>query len=1404
MFLTSWLSAVRKGFLRVSSKPARRRPRQSYGQYACELEILEDRLMLTTFAVDDDWATGVSVGDTVTLDDVDYIYGTTAFSTIQAGVNAAAADMSAPDGDSIFVAAGTYDESVTINTDVSLFGANAGVTANGTRGDESVVNGGSGTAFSISAANVSIDGFTLQGMTGVMANASDLSGLTVANNIMDNLTGISSTGVFINGATATEKITIAGNAIEGNSTAIFISGGAQVDSIAGNSFVDNSHGIAVADGQVDSISGNLFDSDSGDWDIHLSDTATVGTISRNSFEGTVLAIDNESATTIDASGNWWGTNVESEIQDRFTGSVDYSPWLNVGTNLLPTGDVGFEGDFSDLTVSAASPQASGSTAIQEGIDLAAEGGTVHVLAGAYTENITLDKRVDLIGAGTDVTTVTAVTTKTAVLTITAGGLETDTLTVQGLTLTGAFGDSLDLTAGIVINDPSGTLSWITLQDVAANSNSGVGLTVLNSSPLSHLSILNSDFSNNGQIGIVMRGEIGSLITEVTIDAVTVNNNGGYGLYAAGNVHDITISNSSFSGNGQSLASPGADLYFDQIDGDEASITLDNVHVTGAAGAAAGIQFTGIMGDDANGDSVPLSGTSGITLTDVTIDGLFSDDSPSGSIGSGLVFSQFLAVNTDALFTNVQLDATATAGLTLMKIPGPVYTLDGLTFGSDLEYHVAYNGIEDVNLTDADDTALLSLDSNENVTLTVNEAAPILLAGIDTLNISGLAGNDSLTVDQTAGDMFSVILTDGISFDGGEGDRNTTTLLVPDDSTVTYIPIGGLGGESEDVPVAFGFLMLDSGGLMAIINVSGVGVAGAKDVFLQNGQGGSNLTVGNMSPDLLPAGAPADAVVVQGTVGEQGIPSDPGHVAGIEIPALVVWDVSTLFVNLTTDEDTPANATSNVITIGSLTTTQISTLHVEMTSDQGTDLIQVTGPVSGLSIFTLTADDIHLASSITMTPSDGELPTSVVTLTSSVETIQTSGIITTEKLSLQGSGNFNLNSDLSGEGNAVQHLYAQVTGSLQFRNQAGFEVGDATNVVERTSPGITFEGDILQLWSGTGVITIGQAIEASGAHVNLLSNGVLEAPEYGTITATSLVVYATGTGDFLLDNWNNIEAFAGITYGNVRILNEGPLTVGTLVNISGVTSMAGFVHLVSMEHLTLNQAVTAETAAVLQSYGGVSQSADGRVNAYTIWLLGAGTFTLTAAANDADVIAGDVAGAVDLVDVDDLTVGTILWTTGLTTHDGDVSLLAGHLSVRSLLDAGSGQVNLTLAGSVGGIIEVHTPVQAGGITLQGTAGKDLIVLNSDVTSSIPVQLLGGDGADIFMVRPSSTTVVNVDGSEPSSENTLIYNYFPGVPTDTGSALETPGYANITYSRIGTVLINPDQADLNQAFAEWAAA
>ena len=81
------------------------------------------------------------------------LVGNGGYATIQAAIDAAVA------GDTIMLAAGTYDEDIVLDRAVTILGANHGVAGTGTRGLESVITGG----FEITGAGAVIDGVRITG-----------------------------------------------------------------------------------------------------------------------------------------------------------------------------------------------------------------------------------------------------------------------------------------------------------------------------------------------------------------------------------------------------------------------------------------------------------------------------------------------------------------------------------------------------------------------------------------------------------------------------------------------------------------------------------------------------------------------------------------------------------------------------------------------------------------------------------------------------------------------------------------------------------------------------------------------------------------------------------------------------------------------------------------------------------------------------------------------------------------------------------------------------------------------------------------------------------------------------------------------------------------------------------------
>ncbi len=112
------------------------------------------------------------------------------FATIQHAVTTVAS------GGTVHVAAGTYNENVSINKPVILDGAQSGVDARTRSGSESIISGSGGVVYTAGATTGTIDGFTLEGYTGSTSEikASDVgSGWNFSNDIID----VSNGGIYL-------------------------------------------------------------------------------------------------------------------------------------------------------------------------------------------------------------------------------------------------------------------------------------------------------------------------------------------------------------------------------------------------------------------------------------------------------------------------------------------------------------------------------------------------------------------------------------------------------------------------------------------------------------------------------------------------------------------------------------------------------------------------------------------------------------------------------------------------------------------------------------------------------------------------------------------------------------------------------------------------------------------------------------------------------------------------------------------------------------------------------------------------------------------------------------------------------------------------------------------------------
>jgi len=313
--------------------------------------------------------------------------------------------------------------------------------------------------------------------------------------------------------------------------------------------------IYVYSGNGTSVTNNtIFNCTSTRASILIGDTANAVaniTVKNNSIVGntanTIYYRHPAGVTTLDASGNWFGTTAAATVlaSNRSTqGSstvtvnrVDFTPWLGNGIDSEPA-TPGFQPNFASLYVGPPSLglQLGATGRIDEAIGLAATSGVVTVSTGSYTENFTLGKNANVSLA--DASTVVNGTASVSDGILTGAGNITGGITATG----GAVAPGIavgTLSAGSVSLGATSTLSVQLDGGTSDLLNSAGGVTLTNAIlSVSIVSAPTGPFTivSNGS-GSPVSGTFNGLAQGATLTT------GGYSFaisYTGGDGNDITL------------------------------------------------------------------------------------------------------------------------------------------------------------------------------------------------------------------------------------------------------------------------------------------------------------------------------------------------------------------------------------------------------------------------------------------------------------------------------------------------------------------------------------------------------------------------------------------------------------------------------------------------------------------------------------------------------------------------------------------------------------------------------------------------------------------------------------------------------------------------------------------------
>jgi len=677
-------------------------------------------------------------------------------------------------------------------------------------------------AVNITASNATITGGLIQASNGVGISFSSTGTLSLNSNISATTSGVVLTNGFAN---------ISGGTVSNAVNGILFNGGTANGSIENLTFSNNTNDLNLANstGGISLGANNAF-SASG---LYIFNQTTEDFLidGTTTFSGTTLS--SLSASNLTQRSNLF------DIQDKIVDKLD-----NASFGLVRL-------KSTDLFVTPGSFYAPNTSAdIQRSIDAAGSGNTIYVKNGTYTNNLDVNKSLNIQGDSSATTTVIASNTSIPTVTVSASNVTMSCLTISGISNsgTGLFVNStlsnLQLSNSTLSNlsqsvqiGTAGHVSTLGLTNLIMDGNTN-GLSTLTGGSLASATL--SQIEINQVTGTVFN--LAGIVTDLSV----TNANGRFGgnvMTIGGTTTNLTITNSNFSnatGNGITLGS-GVLLT-------NATLTNDQFNNLGGYGASFMGNVSGLTIQNSNfnnlsGTVLTLSGTtSNVNLTTVGM-----TTHAAGILVSGPVTNLILSgVTVDGSGTG--LSVTSAGSISGLTISGSTFNNGsyGILAQADTGMSTNENRLTGVSITSS--TFANNTDSGISLGM-LNDAVLANLNIHD--NGSSVAGTGGILLNLTNGTFTNVTLANLTVTDNGLGGNATLNgfgiAVSTTNATLTSLALNNvtISGSGTSTSSMIG-LKLENAVALGSTSITGLTVSGSNStgIYLAGQSTGQTLNIGN--------------------------------------------------------------------------------------------------------------------------------------------------------------------------------------------------------------------------------------------------------------------------------------------------------------------------------------------------------------------------------------------------------------------------------------------------------------------------------------------------------------------------------------------------------------------------------